>query len=488
MNQPLSVQCLVAAISGFLAHGLYFIHWTDDRNAMKVLLGHVIDFFVLVLLKASFLAFAAYLVALFTSITVYRLFFHRQRRFPGPVWASITKAYGVYANRDGKLHEVYDQLLHQYGPFVRIGLYTQSSMSKCTKGNVYATLEYGHHRVLNLDSITDKTEHRFRRQVWDRAFSGQAIDAREKPTRDVIHQWLAKVDELQGQPLNWTLFASLISFDITGHVGFSVDFGGVRSGEKNVHQQYIQSLFKVMADAGQQPWLIGLAKKRLVAQYLKDAEAKEDIFHYFIDDFESKEPQVFFTQGHLECDAQAILIGAADSSIPPQTLCFWHLILSPGTIDARRAELSPLCNCSHNRGFINADLTCSAPFLNAIINETMRLYSSACTNAPKQTPPGGIRYFVSPRDWIPERWTTKPELVLDKPAYHPFSTGPFNCVGQRQAMMTLRMVTAYTVWFCNVEFAPGEDGRAVVRNSRNQLFLVPGPLKLVFNKRLNPKV
>lgn len=45
--------------------------------------------------------------------------------------------------------------------------------SRCSKGNFYATMEYGHSRVLNLDGITDKAEHRARRQVWDRAFNGK---------------------------------------------------------------------------------------------------------------------------------------------------------------------------------------------------------------------------------------------------------------------------------------------------------------------------
>lgn len=137
INQPLPVQCLGAAFIGLLAHGLYFIHWTDGRNAMRVLFGHFVALLTLVPLeivergalsglRASFLVFTVYLIALFTSITIYRVFFHRLRHFPGPIWASITKVYGLYANRDGKTHEEYDRLLHEYGHFVRIGLCTHS--------------------------------------------------------------------------------------------------------------------------------------------------------------------------------------------------------------------------------------------------------------------------------------------------------------------------------------------------------------------------
>ncbi|KAK7429582.1 hypothetical protein QQZ08_003962 [Neonectria magnoliae] len=486
-SQPLSVQCSAACIIGLLAHGLYFIHWADDRNAMTVLVVHlfalllllpleVVSWGVLLGLRASFLVFTTYLGTLFTSIFIYRLFFHHLRRFPGPFWAKITKGYGIYANRDGKMHEEYDRLLHKYGPFVRIGpdeiLHTAIDAvtevhglhSKCVKGNFYSAMEYGEHRVPNLDAIVDKAEHRSRRQVWDKAFNGKAIEAREQPIRDVICEWLAKVDELNGKPVNWTLFASLISFDITGRVGFSTDFGGVRASTKSIFQRYIQSLFRMMADVGHQPWIISLSKRsllpdssdvvgfedfarKLIAQRLKDTEPKEDIVHYFIEDFKSEKPKAFLTMDHLETDAQAILIGAADSSYSPITFCFRHLILNPGTIDRLRIELAPLFNRSQKNGFANADLARSTPFLDAVIHETMRLHNPTCTSATKRTPPEGLfldgihipgnvdlissiwsfhrseRYFVRPQDWIPERWTTQPELVLDKRAYHPFSVG-----------------------------------------------------------------
>ena len=61
--------------------------------------------------------------------------------------------------------------------------------------------------------------------------------------------------------MNWTLFASLISFDITGRVGFSINFGGLKAGKKSILQTYIQALFKDLAESGQLPWLISLLQR-----------------------------------------------------------------------------------------------------------------------------------------------------------------------------------------------------------------------------------
>ena len=66
-----------------------------------------------------------------------------------------------------------------------------------------------------------------------------------------------------------------------------------------------------------------------------------------------------------------------------------------------------------------------------------------------QMPPFAIfrdpRNFVKPDEFLPERWTSKPELVLNKNAFIPFSIGPYNCVGKTLANMKLQIVIARVV-------------------------------------------
>ncbi len=50
-------------------------------------------------------------------------------------------------------------------------------------------------------------------------------------------------------------------------------------------------------------------------------------------------------------------------------------------------------------------------------------------------------------------------------------------------MIVLRFVLAYTVWHYDFEFAPGEDGRKILTESRNNLVIKAGPLNCVFTKR-----
>jgi cytochrome P450 family 628 len=88
-----------------------------------------------------------------------------------------------------------------------------------------------------------------------------AVEAREEPLRQITLEWLSKVDEFKGQPLDWSLFASLMTFDMTGRIGFSHDFGGLRAGKRSPIQTHIQALFRNLSTTGQVPWLVSMLQR-----------------------------------------------------------------------------------------------------------------------------------------------------------------------------------------------------------------------------------
>lgn len=128
----LNRQCLVGAAAGFLSHVLYFIRGYHDTQALAIFVVHAV---LLVSMVATLAAesglysslwrssaiFASYLAALFTSIAIYRVFFHRLSRFPGPLAAKLTKFYGPYTARNGQTHLEQNKLFKKYGDIVRIG-------------------------------------------------------------------------------------------------------------------------------------------------------------------------------------------------------------------------------------------------------------------------------------------------------------------------------------------------------------------------------
>lgn len=59
---------------------------------------------------------------------------------------------------------------------------------------------------------------------------------------------------------------------------------------------------------------------------------------------------------------------------------------------------------------------------------------------------------MQPEKFIPERWTTRPELIIHKNACIPFVMGPYKCPGKAIAMMELRSVIAKTVCRYDISF------------------------------------
>lgn len=70
------------------------------------------------------------------------------------------------------------------------------------------------------------------------------------------------------------------------------------------------------------------------------------------------------------------------------------------------------------------------------------------------------RNFVAPDEFVPERWTTRPELVRNKSVFIPFSTGPYSCAGKALALMELRSLVGRVVAEFDVFVQEGTDVRA----------------------------
>ncbi len=144
-------------------------------------------------------------------------------------------------------------------------------------------------------------------------------------------------------------------------------------------------------------------------------------------------------------------------------------------------------------------------FLDGVANEALRLhpavripspashqsFTNLCSQVPsgvqRESPPEGLtlpngtyipgnihiwmpmhtmhrdpRYWEEPLTFLPERWTSeRPEAIIDKRAFMPFSYGSYNCVGQKLAIMEMRTVLANTVRNFEIEFAEGETGKNI---------------------------
>jgi tryprostatin B 6-hydroxylase len=133
-ENSLAAGCIALAAAGVASHLLYFIRGDHNRYAhrwitrsliaVSVLGGaifHLTRFAIIPTLISTLLLSVSYFAALFTSISLYRLFFHPLRRFPGPILARWSNLYHMHAIRASDNY-LYIQRLHEkYGPIVRTG-------------------------------------------------------------------------------------------------------------------------------------------------------------------------------------------------------------------------------------------------------------------------------------------------------------------------------------------------------------------------------
>jgi hypothetical protein len=134
----LPTAILIAAALGSISHYAFWVRFEFDGILYQFVPGIVfsqgLSFMFLkyigLTVMESILVFAAiqttYLVALFASISLYRLFFHPTRIYPGPFYARLWSWWKIKAfidhNEQG--YAVFHELHQKYGDVIRIGWWT----------------------------------------------------------------------------------------------------------------------------------------------------------------------------------------------------------------------------------------------------------------------------------------------------------------------------------------------------------------------------
>lgn len=172
----------IAAAGGILSHLLIFI-----RNEHHIRAPQIFRFFLLFSLflflgeariwalsdpgpaaRASALIVLSYSASLFTSIAIYRIFFHQLRKFPGPIGARVSKFWHVGKLLSQPNFKVLDELHQQYGDFVRTGRYRSTIIDT-------ETMLMNHHTQAQMRSQSDLL------QQWLKS-TAPAADAPKPPS------------------------------------------------------------------------------------------------------------------------------------------------------------------------------------------------------------------------------------------------------------------------------------------------------------------
>ncbi|MCJ1355069.1 MAG: hypothetical protein MMC33_005060 [Icmadophila ericetorum] len=410
------------------------------------------------------------------------------------------------------------------------------STTKCTKTDFCDVF-------LPSDSVVitrDKDAHRWRRHVWKDAFTNQgkrplkletyltfpALNDYELRVQTHVLNLDQRISETNGKPFNATQLFENFGFDVMGDLMFGKSFNLLTSGGPDSHYvSLLQKGLDILGPLRPVPWLFILLGSipglkadynRLISwtsQFVQDRIHRKvevpDLMSWLLLSFgksEDADQEVKYKLHYpteemhwLEGDALTAINAGSGTTSTTLVHIFSHLALQPSIAEKLRIELSSVPD---QRSSNLATLT----YLNAVITETLRLEPPVPSGIYRLTPASGLRLpngtylpgsvtivappynlqhlescFPQPKEFIPERWIERSDLLLNKSAYAPFNLGLHTCLGKSLAWMELRAVTSQLVMNYDVNFA--DEKSEGVGPMRDCFTAVAQKLEVIFTPR-----
>ncbi|KAJ3577662.1 hypothetical protein NPX13_g2907 [Xylaria arbuscula] len=405
------------------------------------------------------------------------------RKAPGPFCAGATDLWRAYQQYNGQLRSKICDLHDQYGPIVRYGVRSISiSDPEAHSYDVLVGIQNGK-EVPSLVSTRDEARHAALRRSVASAFTPNAVLDYESSIDATIRELLAAISNKKAA---FDLSSMILWYTMDAAARFS--FGdplGCLSAEGDVGGsiQLIRDRFNHWGQWSSLPRLERLIFRNPIAMRLKRAPSSmaaaavsklkkrsmtaredhsyQDLLQRFINAGKDN-PDVLDASGIIGM-LMSTISGAGDTTATTIVATLYYLIRNPDIAKRLEAELEGLCEIPSY-----AEVS-KLPYLNAVIKESMRGFSSATWPIERLVPRGGVTiagmffpegtsigclpsvihqnekiYGEDTQVFRPERWLTpnREELRLMEATHMGFSRGRRVCLGQHIAMMQMKKVIA----------------------------------------------
>ncbi|PYI11221.1 cytochrome P450 [Aspergillus sclerotiicarbonarius CBS 121057] len=480
-------------------------------------------------------------VPLFTSILIYRAFFHRLHRFPGPFSLKLSKLVSAYQNIEkGRNFERVWNLHKTYGDIVRVGPQELSVLSveaidaiygpssRCTRAPWYDRLKGAgdftdDYAVFHM---RDPAAHWKRRKaLWDKAFNIRALKAYQPMVVQTTERFLDALSRRVNQALSGPDTIELLSYDLMGVIGWGHSFDNIENWKLNSNLTFVKTLTAGQQLLSQTPWLISLLVSlpgsdgplRPYGSWIQDRineklqqSEESDAMSRMLPSMLKLSKSALYSEGEL------LVIAGGDTTSTTMTTVIFHLARNPALqrklqteLDAARTNQLQSTETPETEYYRSIS---SLPYLNGCITEALRVQPPVQSVIPRLTPPEGIqlptansttfipgdtiinipvlpvqcdpRYYRHPDEFVPERWTDeKPEWTMNKAAFLPFAAGAYTCAGKGLAYIEMRIVLAMLFEKFDVRLAEGEDGRRFLEETKDCHIAHLGDYEAVFSLR-----
>ncbi|KAK4937367.1 hypothetical protein LTR10_021976 [Elasticomyces elasticus] len=453
--------------------------------------------------QAIFLLAIISLVVYAVGYVVYQVWLHPLANFPGPFLGKFTEWNTILPSVRGESTRTRHAWSLEYGDVVRIGpnellfggiesvkdIYGQTSNPCLKDPDFYRGFTVtGANNVLNA---MERVEHARIRRLLSHAFAMAEIKKTQPRLIPIMERGL-DVIESSPQPVNVYDPLNHMFLDVVSELSFDKCFNNLQ-GECIREAKYADDVQNISALRGMFPFV-----EWLPTTYVQDAvKARPRLIQFArsrIEDFrarlekgkvkegsllkrvvESKDERTGEPLTDLELMENAIIFIQAGSETSLSTLLYLlYEVDTHPDIKARLVkEIREAVPNKHafplfetveqlTQKNLTQPVPSSQPFLNNVLEETLRLHGPIPVNLPRISPgkmigghyvPAGTRVcnlaytthrnpeiFPDPDSFVPDRWdnvTTEMKL-----AYRPFSTGPRNCIGLHLARLQIILMVS----------------------------------------------
>ncbi|KAL8818092.1 MAG: hypothetical protein Q9223_003205 [Gallowayella weberi] len=346
--------------------------------------------------------------------------------------------------------------------------------------------ENGIHSIL---SANDADHSRYRR-LLSHAFSDRALREQEPLLMHYIDFLARRLHERasSAEIVDMVQWFNFTTFDIVGDLSLGESFGNLEKARYDGWISVIFAQFKLAALAvsfrffGLAEVLKAMLPKSAIEKRRQHAETANGKIHRRLEQGSADAQRndfMTYTQRYndekgmsvpeIEATFRSLVVAGSETTATALSGILGNLLQSPEALQSLTREI--------RQSFSHESETCAAkvdglPYLNAVIEEGLRVCPPVALGMPRLVPEGGSTVsgytlpagtFVSasgyasnlstlnfpnaPTTFDPSRWLPQPNKPKGQPAaFNPFSLGPRNCLGRNLAYLELRLILSRLLW------------------------------------------
>lgn len=215
-----------------------------------------------------------------------------------------------------------------------------------------------------------------------------------------------------------------------------------------------------------------------------EEDRRQDMFYFLCEATNPDTGRPAYDEDTLRAEANLLIIAGSDTSATSLSGIFWYLTGDPFRLEKLVSEIRTAFESADE--IVHGPQLLACTYLRACIDEGMRMTPVTPSELAREVLPGGITIkgehypagtivgnagwatsydravYRDPEVFRPERWivdeaagNTQAEVSRIRANFHPFSSGPGNCVGKNLALTNIMLTLARTLHRLDVRRAPG---------------------------------